>query len=83
MENKQQTAFMAGAAIKTKMNLSKGCPYCSNLKCTKEPLLEFECAKNKELKIKNAGACFVAKLDNGKNIIIENCPDFADSNTRH
>ncbi|MBK8820564.1 MAG: hypothetical protein IPN49_16320 [Saprospiraceae bacterium] len=64
-------------AVKMKYNLSKGCPYCINLKCTKEPLLEFECVKNKELKIKNAGACFVAELDNGKNIIIENCPDFA------
>ena len=65
------------------MNLSKGCAYCSNLKCTKEPLLEFECIKNKELKIKNAGACFVAELDNDKIIIIENCPDFANSSTCH
>lgn len=65
------------------MNLSKGCTYCRNLKCTKEPLLEFECVKNKELKIKNAGACFVAELDNDTIIIIENCPDFANSSTCH
>jgi len=63
------------------MNLSKGCPYCKNRICTKEPLLEFECNKNKELKIKNAGACFVAELGNGQRIIIENCPDFEDENS--
>jgi hypothetical protein len=60
------------------LNLSRGCPYCSHLKCTKEPLLEFECGKNKNLQIRNAGACFIAKLNSGENIIIENCPDFED-----
>ena len=63
-----------------KLNLSKGCLYCKNRICTKDPLLEFECAKT-ELKIKNAGACFVAELKNGQNIIIENCPYFEDEHS--
>lgn len=58
------------------MNLDKGCPYCKHLKCTKEPLLEFECSKNKDFKIENAGACFIHPLADGTGVIIENCPGF-------
>lgn len=57
------------------MELIKGCNYCRNLKCIEEPLLEFECTVNKNLKIVNAGACFLAKFGE-KFVIIENCPDF-------
>jgi hypothetical protein len=61
------------------MNLSKGCAYCSSLKCIKEPLVWFQCNKNKRINIKNAGSCFVAELDKVQQIIIENCPGFEDN----
>lgn len=57
------------------MGLDRGCNYCKKLKCTEEPLLEFECIENPNLKLKNAGACFVSILDIGT-VIIRNCPNF-------
>jgi hypothetical protein len=55
------------------MKLNRGCPYCNNLERTKEPTV-FECPV-RGIKVKNAGACFVAEID-GKHVIIEDCPDF-------
>lgn len=57
------------------MGFDQGCCYCDNLICVKEPLLEFMCKANPDLKIQNAGACFIARM-NSELILIRDCPDF-------
>ena len=56
-------------------NFKKSCVYCKNLIDKDGFMIDFECGADKNLVIKNAGACFVAEFD-CTNIIIENCPNF-------
>lgn len=62
------------------MGFDNGCTYCERLKCTKEPLLEFQCSEMPKLKIENAGACFVAITQVGA-ILIRDCPLFKKGRT--
>lgn len=64
------------------MNLSTGCAYCGNLISHDAMLTEFSCAKKENLKIENAGACFVACFGSAK-VIIESCPMFEHGKIRN
>ena len=55
--------------------MKRGCLDCTNLKCTKEPFLEFICMADTERKITNAGACFTIE-DKGKHYVITDCKNF-------
>jgi len=56
------------------MNLHHGCGYCNNLECVNQLENDYKCLANKNIVIKNAGACFIAIADNDIELIIENCP---------
>lgn len=60
------------------MNFSKSCMYCNNLVSHDECLTDFSCKVNPTIKLKYAGACFIAEIEDDKNecIIVENCPGF-------